>query len=393
VVINPTESEDANVANEPNPSTLSGGQAPPGPWARIRGEMARLHDMQPRLTATWAWGDRCTIGKYEVAASWIAEDFPELATHADDPFVRYLDGETAFEPTRKERVVRRVARLYPYAVALSIPAVVLVIGYANNTGTIQPLWVLGAFIFLWVGDYVFWQWLLRWSDSEMGRLRRTPLHKRILGKLSPLDEVALPMTAREFLIAKYRNELATSRASFIFVLLINMLIAALAIKLVGVRGIPPSLIGSLVGFSLIASTFFFASPLAGLILRLDNEYDTWLLFSRKTGLLELGQLLKLTGRKMGWVQWIAAIGGLAPMLVYLFFASKLLVWGMTSHMDVVGPFPLVLVPLIPLFAPAFVRAPMHGAARYVVTHLFNDALHMQENKYGENHEFIFPEPR
>lgn len=352
-----------------------------------------MYDMKPKLTAMSSWGDRCKVGPYEVAAPWIAEDFPELATHADDPFVRYLDGETAFEPTAKERVVRRIAKLYPYVVALSIPAVVLLIGYANNTGTIQPLWVIGAFLFLWVGDYVFWQWLLRWSDSEMNRLRRTPLHHKILGKLQPLDEVSLPMTAREFLIAKYRNEFSVSRASNIFGLLINLMIAAGCMKLTELRGISPGLVGNVAGFSLIASSFFFVGPLAGLILRLDNEYDMWVLLSRKTGLLELAQLLKLSGREMGWVQWVAAIGGLAPILVYLFYAAKALVGAMYFYFDVAGPIPLALLPLIPLLAPTFVRAPMHGAVRYIVMHLFNDALHMQENKYGENHEFIFPEPR
>jgi hypothetical protein len=362
-------------------------------FARLSEELEAVYHMRPRNMGWGMWGDVTRIGPYDVAAPWIAEDFPELATHGDDPFVRYLDGETAYEPTRKEIIVRRVARAYPWVVAASLPAVVLGIGYMNDTGNIQPLWVIGAFILLWVGDYVFWQWLLRWSDSEMGRLRRRPLQAKILDELKPIDEVMLPMTAREFLIARYRKEFATTRASLVFVLLVNVLVAALAIKLVGTRGIPYSLIGNLVGFSLIASTFFLASPLAGLVLRLDNAYDTWLLFRRKTGLLELAQILKLAGREMGWVQWTAAIGGMAPMLVYLFYASKLLVWGMFSHMDVVGPFPLVLVPLIPLLAPAFVRAPMHGAARYVVFHLFNDAIHMQENKYGADHEFIFPEPR
>lgn len=142
------------------------------------------------------------FGPHRVVAPWVLEEFPELATHKDDPFHLYLEGEESFERSRKERVLNYIgkyeAAVFVICLLLSIVAFALYKRprVADETDIAVVCLLMYAVRFVLRG-FVRW-----WAGDEFGAPRTKLPHAWLLWKMRAEETAMLPMTIRE--VALYR---------------------------------------------------------------------------------------------------------------------------------------------------------------------------------------------
>lgn len=339
----------------------------------------------------FSFQDQRKIGPYTVAAPWIAEEFPELATHGDDPFIRHLEGETAFEHPRRERIARRCARGYPLAtlfffILLGLASIRL---FYPSLGRVSSC-VIGGLIFMGGFEEIFFRALAGWSGIRRETLYAIGKAVPMMQRLSQSDEASLPLSPRERLLVVLPRFVRASR----WVTLMSFLGLATISAFLVYLNILGKMSSQLILFEALFLGCLWVLPLelkgSSVVLSLVQGISTWKLMQLKLGLLEPDEAKRLTSGSRKPLHVFVAILGMTPLLLYQVFAAFVVYAALTISGRPSGVLPWVLLALLPFLTPAWVRRIAQGAIRYLARFVIADAIAIQRAKFGGDDVVTFP---
>jgi hypothetical protein len=287
-------------------------------------------------------------GPYRVVAPWVAEEFPELATHADDPFHLYLKGEECFERSRKERILNRIGRYELGVFGVFVLISMFAFTWFSHPKVARETDLAVVFAVLYAIRFLFRGILRVWAGEEFRDFRARLPYSWMLRKMRAGETAMLPMSAREVALYRWGGRMRTAWGGNLLPL--SIIVAPIVISCWWAKGMGPVLDGHPYRMCLL---------LAPVLIYFGCGFEL-----SCAAAIETGARAQRVGVRPSITRWLVIVAGSLPAFAwYVFVLGVLGTIALFTEMEV-RLIPMAAAGLLLIGTPPFVRGWSHRAARY-----------------------------